>query len=983
MGYKMEAMEKKITDLVGWVIKSENCPGVEESLNNIRKCGEAICKIIILDYFGRDASKIISGKLKSDKTPISKPTPLNFNNLINLICNSSNRDFHVIKDKFERQKILAYLETIRINSNPASHDTSIGTLTNEDLVHTKNALRYIIVWLFKKQISYNLPIEISNLLKIKIDESIFTYENMRGKDIISLIYPKHENIVAEVHSDTVQKINYEYISIEVIDNVNVGYLFLNKNIAIEKTLISFFKKLPIRLHSLNILTPRIYSDHNEVDRVSSIIKIINNSEELVSIRNKAEVYTVDNFVWEKCLSSDMKDNRANIEVDKYFVDQKIYIRADDNDYKSLGFSINYINDLVLSKKTKNPIHIISGSGGVGKTSFCESLLKKINLNKKKFSLLISSTDMKSINVDYQINTISDLYRLYSMEVNEDQSKVLEENNLEINLSCGNIILIIDGLDEIESTLKEHFNLDKFLMSVIKLNSLYSNCRIIITTRDYNIEKFYQYEELSIYKLKGFDDDIAHKYFNKRFGDQSDVNKAIKYLDGHGITKHSHYIPLYLSLICDSIEREKYSFESSHSSISDSSFFCEHILIDRLIFDVLQREIFKQSLNITCDEYFYIFSEIVLTHNGRIPIVKLNEDIEILHPSIKTTSSSNELSKYNQFYVCPLLQKNTDDNSLSLSYDFLEIWVKSRYLYNTIVTETINSNVYKLFSEIYNGKSQILKELLDLQKYKNSILNKYGQIFISKNKNKINNIDIGKKYLKMHKHAISGFLYYVICSQDNINREKVTETITHLFGGQVIYGLYIYGDFFPINFTNLTIYESLFDGFTNMQKCLFPDHKTVFHYTTLVNIDVDIKQTFNKELFDSNSCNMDEEFIRRFNGAIRSSNKIQELCINDLKKILKVGFSGGAFFWKSELIYRNVRFSNNISLHSYLDFLCEKEVFKKEKSKSGNLSGYVVSKLYRNSAKYLITNNKLKPELECIIVSMLEKYNNLTKNLETV
>lgn len=142
----MENLENKISDLEIWVKKVNENYGLEESLNNIRKCGEAVCKIIILVHYDSLGQNIIEGKIKRDGTKTKKTTSLNFNGLINIVCNSSSSEDQIIKNKNTRNKINSYLEVIRANSNPASHDVGFSDrkITKEDLINTKNSLKYIL-----------------------------------------------------------------------------------------------------------------------------------------------------------------------------------------------------------------------------------------------------------------------------------------------------------------------------------------------------------------------------------------------------------------------------------------------------------------------------------------------------------------------------------------------------------------------------------------------------------------------------------------------------------------------------------------------------------------------------------------------------------------------------------------------------------------------------------------------------------------------
>lgn len=739
-----------------------------------------------------------------------------------------------------------------------------------------------------------------------------------------------------------------------------------------------------RIQDLIILTPKIYKYNNsknesyEVNRVNSIKNALKNNDDIKNLNKvTTEVNTIDNFVWNKCLSKNIKVSSSNIEIEKYFVDQEIFKKSVDKELISNGFSLKYIENIIDNSSDTTPIHIMSGDAGVGKTTFCETLVNKINYKDDKFSILISSADLKDATSYSEINTISDLYKFHAQSINSDATNIIESINLEINISCGNIILIIDGLDEIESMLQERFNLDKFISSVVKINEAYNNCKIIITTRNYNIKRFDQFTSLSMYELKGFTSEIADKYFKKRFSkdtDNSYIAEARKYLIKHGLNTHTHYIPFYISLICDFVERKKSSKENTNTvpkgSIEGSEYFNSSFLIDTLIYDILEREIDKQTIEISCDEYFDLLKEVTVLNKGRISITSFNEFISIMYPHI-TPTSTEELNKYKQFYVSSFLITNSD-KTLSISNDYLETWIKSRYLFKELMSKTYNGYMRDYLSEMYRGKSPLLSEMLDLQKNTQIDLIEIGKYIVKQIHADIQKYENDKRAIISCKHAISGLLYYVFTSKKPLDQNEISDLITEIYSSSTIYRLYIFGDFFPINFSKLTVYESEFDGFTNLHKCNLPDNRTVFYYSTFKNIGSVIKQTFNKKLFDT-TCVLDDDFSKLFISSLDASKMLQEQGLSDLIKVLKVGFNSGRFHWKSELIYRNITLNCNISISQFIDFLCEENVLTKEKETSGRLFGYLVSKEYQSSSKYLITNRKLKTDLENILSIMIEKF----------
>ncbi|WP_414456437.1 NACHT domain-containing protein [Enterobacter hormaechei] len=179
-------------------------------------------------------------------------------------------------------------------------------------------------------------------------------------------------------------------------------------------------------------------------------------------------------------------------------------------------SLDYVDSLIYDYRLdKKPLHVIFGQGGVGKTTFCEQAVQRINSKMndglKKKAIFISSIDINDDNLSTmsEISTIEDLY---SLVFNSDEDTKIEKNSLGLNISCGNLIIIIDGLDELISKLKDKFNVDGFFESIHNLNDTYSNCTIIITSREISLDKL-DHQNSNILHLKGFDDSLIIKYLD--------------------------------------------------------------------------------------------------------------------------------------------------------------------------------------------------------------------------------------------------------------------------------------------------------------------------------------------------------------------------------------------------------------------------------------------------------------------------------------
>ena len=129
-----DKFSSKINDLVNWsetAIIHYNKGYYADSVLNIRKSGEAVCKLLFYYRF-------------PEKTAIQKTEGKSYKELIRAV---------VLNDLAER-KIINWLETIQIHGNEAAHDATIEKIHAE---FSMNALRLLIDWIFTQHIKTPVP----------------------------------------------------------------------------------------------------------------------------------------------------------------------------------------------------------------------------------------------------------------------------------------------------------------------------------------------------------------------------------------------------------------------------------------------------------------------------------------------------------------------------------------------------------------------------------------------------------------------------------------------------------------------------------------------------------------------------------------------------------------------------------------------------------------------------------------------------------
>jgi adenylate kinase family enzyme len=668
--------------------------------------------------------------------------------------------------------------------------------------------------------------------------------------------------------------------------------------------------------------------------------------------------------------------QGDITVEKNFVDQELFQFQNAADERSEGPSLRYLRDLMTSSEKDQPVNVILGGAGVGKSTLCEKLVSMVNKMERKRALYISSTDLKNARSDRPVESVADLYRLYVKTADFEASDVLETENLEINISCGNIVLIIDGLDEIESTLTSLFNLDRFIESAIALNDAYRSCSIIITSRDYYRDRYAGRDSTRIFTLLGFTGDLVEQYLEKRSLEKDHLGKTKLPRDKFGEAKRrlevfkSHgdrYIPLYLSLICDLIEREQFAMENA-PPIEESKYFYSKLHLDKLLYELLAREIDKQSLSITCDEYYEVLAEIVISNHGQVSKEGLNEIVESFLEGVKAKSKDPQ-EKFPQFYVSPLLHYDLTADRFMIKYDFVELWTKVRFIWNNFERKDLTRELKSYFAEMFDGSSPLLRELI-----------------ASKEKVKVDLIEVGAAMLKKLVHdcekaateddrelarkAISGFLYLMLKFPNEKPRSSNTETLVKLFDSRNITQCHVFGPFVALDFTDLQIFNSSFDGFENLDKCLFPKETTVFFNSNFSRTSPTFEATFNSKIFDP-TCVLNEELRGAFGESLINAAERFKQVQDNISRILRVGYKGGVFSPRhDDGKYRGTRIKGRGSIDDYLHFLVNEGVLV---TGSGTIGRHelAVSVGFQDAARYLITNSALKPQLEIVVKKMVE------------
>ncbi|MBN6379142.1 hypothetical protein JZM21_32385, partial [Escherichia coli] len=174
------------------------------------------------------------------------------------------------------------------------------------------------------------------------------------------------------------------------------------------------------------------------------------------------------YIWEYCIDSDFK-NITPPDAIEFYTSQEVV----DSKGKIYSSGVNTLSDELL-KTSDYSANLIIGSGGIGKTSLCLTLVNKLIKEKSEsfLTILIRSEDIRKYIDDAGINSlyVSDIYDIYEMQAKYlNHVNVFDRNTFLLSILSGKIIIVVDGLDELSSIFGDKFDLVTFLKSLTKLH----------------------------------------------------------------------------------------------------------------------------------------------------------------------------------------------------------------------------------------------------------------------------------------------------------------------------------------------------------------------------------------------------------------------------------------------------------------------------------------------------------------------------------
>lgn len=463
------------------------------------------------------------------------------------------------------------------------------------------------------------------------------------------------------YEDKTKKIGYQvFQEVDSVVKKVTFYLYLYEGIIQTQTLKHLQENLPqiFKEKNLIIFIPR------EKNIVNPEVRKRNISEKFKPIN----LFFIDDFIREQCTPKIIQEEKSNFLSISNFV---LPILNNGHENETIDqYLIGWF------EKNSDPILIVKGTGGIGKTTFSQFIADKAQKKYPNTTILfIDSVLIKDTLLKSKQNGLFKIYNFYEAlyDITDSITEKLTEEVLRINIDSGNILLIIDGLDEVISKIP-NFNVKGFLKSIDESSSALGGGKAIITCRTYfwdNAE--FLEDHFSIIELEPFNKNQTKQFFEKSFqSDETKIKKAIKLANEFRYPKAENqniYDPYVLDIVRSLINSEKESIEMDLSSFSSKLLNYEN-KNDYIIYRVCDRER-KRIGQIKVDEQIKIFIYLAVEKRG---IIKESNFKNAIEESLKKQIDNTNAEAFKSH---PFLKFS--DSNITFRYDFLGDLFRSMYI----------------------------------------------------------------------------------------------------------------------------------------------------------------------------------------------------------------------------------------------------------------------------------------------------------------
>ena len=619
--------------------------------------------------------------------------------------------------------------------------------------------------------------------------------------------------------------------------------------------------------------------------------------------------------------------------------------------------------IILSEwldKTSKPLMVVKGYGGVGKTTlvkyFLDDIYESFNETdyKSKILFIDSKKIIDEISMQGNVDNIFSFYKAYAKK--QKLTNVFNKELLELSLDNGNLLIVLDGIDEVIAKLGNKFNVETFISSIYN-NYLIGNerAKIIVTCRDYfwNINNKSSYD-ISTLELLPFTEKLAKKFFLKEFLTNSkELQKCLDYSNDFKLTINikkeenvNVYIPYILDVIMDMV-RQNQDFGKINKDDVASHLLNSNLTNDYFIGRICNREIEKLN-NLDIDSQLVFFMNMAVYFNG----VAHKNNRKKLFRNVGVKDSEKLLTLF-KGHTLVSFDKNTE--TLSFKYDFFREYFINLFVSKFFIDKDISKldhDLKEIISEYIRYDNSFTSYICDRTNYSDEL-----KLFvISMVEQFISNLKI--KEDTCQRGLISSMLILLLVSlkKSNIKCDIQTRTslLEDVFGKNYDYlsliNIFGKNNINPtFNFKDIEITNAWFENYEYFWECKI-NASTSFRDSTFNHLlprdRINIPNIHKNLFIDCDTSGIKDILDKSNIDANEKENSIKQ----EILKIFRL-FEQGSTFKEQKIEHINKRANQII-----LDVLINKKVITPYKNpKKPKMKQYRISEEYFDVIKILEQN----------------------------
>jgi hypothetical protein len=715
------------------------------------------------------------------------------------------------------------------------------------------------------------------IFKLK-DTKELNNNQFRGYKLFKKIISNYttSNIIEEIeiYESKTNKIGFHLIREE--DKVRksvIYYLYLYEGIIQTKTLEFLKENHPVIFKNNTIIF--IPKEKNQ----TNFEKRKNNIESLFKPLN---IYYVDEFI-ERLIKKYLDNNS-----DEKYLNIKNFIEPN---YKSDNLSLKD-----WFEETDNPILVVKGTAGIGKTTFAKFISDEYSKTKKRNVLFIDSFEIQEqLNKQQRTGEKLDLYSLYTASNVSIEGSIGKEL-FSLSMDAGNLLLIVDGLEEIVSR-SVYLDIDYFFNSIISSNSGLGNTKIVITSRTFFWDKTNIIDKsIKIIELEPFDRIRRDKFFSKSFSlEERKEKKAISISEDFNLPDENgipYYHPFVLDIIKEIVESDS-EVLFSDSSV-DSNWLNQTNKIDYIIYRICEREK-KRVKQIEVDSQILIFNHLAIYNKG---FIRESELKDFVTNSLKLKNIDDNI--INSIQTHPFLFYTKKNKTFSFKYDFFENYFTSLFIRKMLDIDDenpIDFDLIKLIAQKLTHGSDTIKYIVkNTNSWTEDNILKIRDLIDQIINIKLDNIDIKQK-------AISGLFNLALSINIQFysnNREHNTKLLVDLFSTSKntlsnVKLMYINSleSKIRFNFSNVTFENSDFIHFNLFWECN-STKETFFYNCKFEGLGQNTKATTIPKVNFFNCNNVDNSLDLAFEVNSELQGNVLDKSKLLLESFIRIFYSNGKF-----------------------------------------------------------------------------------------